>query len=69
MQTFPDRYTKGVLQAAADIVKTEGVAFLLTGLGPTVVGYGIEGALKFGLYEMFKVFLRCYNNCGYCKYW
>ena len=32
-----------------------GALFLLAGLGPTVVGYGIEGALKFGLYETFKV--------------
>lgn len=23
--------------------------------GPTVVGYGLEGALKFGFYETFKV--------------
>ena len=29
--------------------------FLLAGLGPTVVGYGLEGALKFGFYETFKV--------------
>jgi solute carrier family 25 phosphate transporter 3 len=55
MQTFPAKYSKGVLAAARDIVKTEGVAFLLTGLGPTVLGYGIEGALKFGFYEAFKV--------------
>jgi solute carrier family 25 phosphate transporter 3 len=26
----------------------------LTGLGPTVVGYGIEGAMKFGVYEISK---------------
>ena len=72
------QYTKGALSAARDIVREEGVGFLLTGLGPTVlgtvhtaallstggddsdallscVGYGIEGALKFGCYEAFKV--------------
>ena len=94
MQTNPEKYTKGVLAAASDIVKTEGAAFLLSGLGeqplptlipdssgffpattfivtnfrisdsmyttitvrsgPTVVGYGLEGALKFGFYETFK---------------
>lgn len=55
MQTFPERYKGGVWQAATDIVRTEGAAFLLTGLGPTVLGYGFEGALKFGFYEAFKV--------------
>eukprot|EP00596_Hydrurales_sp_CCMP1899_P007472 CAMPEP_0119041892 /NCGR_PEP_ID=MMETSP1177-20130426/14163_1 /TAXON_ID=2985 /ORGANISM="Ochromonas sp, Strain CCMP1899" /LENGTH=181 /DNA_ID=CAMNT_0007008293 /DNA_START=72 /DNA_END=614 /DNA_ORIENTATION=+ len=54
MQTNPEKYTKGVLSAAKDIVATEGAAFLLSGLGPTVVGYGLEGALKFGFYETFK---------------
>ena len=33
----------------------QGALFLLAGLGPTVVGYGLEGALKFGFYETFKV--------------
>merc|ERR1711862_76863 len=35
------------------ILKSEGPA-LLGGLGPTVIGYGIEGALKFGVYEVMK---------------
>lgn len=26
--------------------------------GPTIVGYGLEGALKFGFYESFKVILQ-----------
>ncbi|RYH20686.1 solute carrier family 25 protein [archaeon] len=55
MQTNPEKYDKGVLAAASDIIKTEGVGFLLAGLGPTVVGYGLEGALKFGFYETFKM--------------
>eukprot|EP01032_Pedospumella_encystans_P015584 gene15584-17812_t len=55
MQTHPEKYSKGVVQAARDIVKQEGVGYLLAGLGPTVVGYGFEGALKFGFYETFKV--------------
>ena len=54
MQTDPAKYTQGVFQAAKDIVATEGPGFLLAGLAPTVVGYGIEGALKFGAYESFK---------------
>jgi solute carrier family 25 phosphate transporter 3 len=55
MQQNPEKYSKGVIAAAKDIVATEGLGFLLAGLGPTVGGYGIEGALKFGFYETFKV--------------
>lgn len=54
MQTNPERFNKGVVHAAGDIISKEGVGFLLAGLGPTVVGYGLEGALKFGFYETFK---------------
>jgi solute carrier family 25 phosphate transporter 3 len=43
-----------MLAATASIVKTDGPGALLSGLGPTVVGYGIEGAMKFGVYEMAK---------------
>jgi len=54
MQTEPEKYNHGVLHAAKEIVSQEGVGYLLAGLGPTVVGYGLEGALKFGFYETFK---------------
>lgn len=57
MQTEPTKYNQGILKAAASIIKTEGVLFLLAGLGPTIIGYGIEGALKFGLYESLKPLL------------
>ena len=40
--------------ATLDIIKTEGPSALTTGLGPTVVGYGVEGAMKFGIYEVCK---------------
>ena len=33
-------------QATAEIIKTDGPQALLGGLGPTVVGYGVEGAMK-----------------------
>ena len=48
------KYDKGMLAATVDIVKTDGAGTLLSGLGPTVVGYGIEGAMKFGVYEVAK---------------
>ena len=54
MQQDPERYKEGVVGAAKDIVMNEGPLFLLAGLGPTIVGYGLEGALKFGCYESFK---------------
>lgn len=54
MQSYPERYTEGVLKAARDIVDQKGLAYLSKGLMPTLVGYGFEGALKFGCYEFFK---------------
>ena len=38
MQAFPEKYSKGVVHATRQIIRTEGIAFLLTGLGPTVLG-------------------------------
>jgi solute carrier family 25 (mitochondrial phosphate transporter), member 3 len=58
MQAFPDRYDNGVFAAAKDIIASEGVGYLLTGLGQTVIGYGVEGALKFGCYESLKIAFR-----------
>ena len=57
MQQAPEKYKGGMLSAARTMVSVEGVGVLLTGLEPTVVGYGIEGAVKFGLYEAFKTIL------------
>ena len=48
-----DRY-HGMTHAARTIVKEEGAGALLTGLGPTTVGYFLQGWFKFGLYEYFK---------------
>lgn len=33
MQAFPEKYSKGLFQAARDIISSEGVFFLLAGLG------------------------------------
>jgi Mitochondrial carrier protein len=46
IQADPEKYAGGMRQAAAQIIKTDGAQALLGGLGPTVVGYGIEGAMK-----------------------
>jgi solute carrier family 25 phosphate transporter 3 len=53
MQSNPEKY-KSLLPATATIIREEGAASLVKGLGPTLVGYGIEGALKFGIYEITK---------------
>lgn len=48
-----DKYS-GLAHATRTIVKEEGAGVLLTGLGPTAVGYFLQGWFKFGLYEYFK---------------
>lgn len=36
------------------VVQAEGAGALLTGFGPTAAGYFLQGAFKFGGYELFK---------------
>lgn len=43
-----------MVQAARRIVANEGAAALLTGFGPTAVGYLVQGGAKFAGYEFFK---------------
>ncbi len=43
-----------MITAFRQVVSSEGAGALLTGLGPTVVGYAIQGAFKFGGYEFWK---------------
>ena len=63
MQADPKRYDQGVAASALKILKEDGPSTLLGGLGPTVVGYGIEGAMKFGLYEVLKpVFVQLLSS-------
>ena len=53
-QADPELYRGNLRQAAQSIIEKEGTGALLKGLAPTVVGYGLEGALKFGVYESLK---------------
>ncbi|GAX19340.1 hypothetical protein FisN_4Lh081 [Fistulifera solaris] len=57
IQASPLDYRDGFWRATKTILENEGGAVLLRGLSPTVVGYGIEGATKFGLYESLKPIL------------
>ena len=45
---------KSMIEATVEIVKQGGPFALLAGLGPTALGYLIEGAVKFGIYEVSK---------------
>lgn len=42
---------KGMVDAFIKIPKQEGISALFLGLAPTTVGYLLQGALKFGLFE------------------
>jgi solute carrier family 25 (mitochondrial phosphate transporter), member 3 len=64
-QSDPAKYGKmGLIGTAMDIARTDGSDALLGGLGPTVVGYGIEGAMKFGVYEITKPMFRALFSHG-----
>lgn len=53
-QVDPSLKDMGLIELTAKIVKEEGIQALLAGLGPTALGYLIEGAIKFGIYEVMK---------------
>ncbi|KAJ1490265.1 mitochondrial carrier family [Baffinella frigidus] len=55
MQLMPDVYNKGMIGGFRQVIAAEGVGALATGLGPTVVGYFIQGWFKFGGVELFKI--------------
>lgn len=54
IQLDPKVYNKGTIGSFKQVIQTEGASALLTGLGPTVLGYSLQGAFKFGGYELFK---------------
>ncbi|KIJ54757.1 hypothetical protein M422DRAFT_24661 [Sphaerobolus stellatus SS14] len=45
---------KGNFDGWGKIYKADGLRGLYTGVGPTAIGYAIQGACKFGFYEYFK---------------
>jgi len=45
---------KGLGSGLSKIYNKTGFSGLMTGWGPTLVGYSVQGAFKFGLYEFFK---------------
>ncbi|KAG7806785.1 hypothetical protein KL921_004579 [Ogataea angusta] len=53
LQVKPGLY-KGNLDGIKSIIKTEGLRKVFTGIGPTFIGYGLQGSGKYGFYEVFK---------------
>ena len=53
-QTVAAYQDMSLLEGLARVVSDDGPTALLTGVVPTIVGYGLEGALKFGTYEALK---------------
>jgi solute carrier family 25 phosphate transporter 3 len=43
-----------MVTAFRQVIKAEGAGALLTGFGPTAIGYALQGAFKFGGYEFWK---------------
>ena len=56
-------YNRGLIGGFRQVIAKEGAGALLTGVGPTFAGYFLQGAFKFGGYELFKQ--QCINMLGY----
>jgi len=54
IQLEPEVYNKGMVSAFRHVIRNEGAGALLTGFGPTALGYALQGAFKFGGYEFWK---------------
>lgn len=52
-QVNPTKYA-GTISGLKTIVAEEGTKGLWKGVGPTLVGYSLQGMFKYGLYEIFK---------------
>ncbi|KAI1749853.1 mitochondrial phosphate carrier protein [Xylaria castorea] len=63
IQVDPLAYNRGISGGLRQVVVGEGAGALATGLGPTVAGYFLQGALKFGGYEFLKT--RAIDALGY----
>jgi len=55
IQLDPVKYNQGMIGGFRQIIAAEGAGALATGLGPTAVGYFIQGWFKFGGVEFFKI--------------
>jgi len=67
IQLDPVKYNQGMIGGFRQIIAAEGVGALATGLGPTAVGYFVQGWFKFGGVEFFKINLA--QSLGERKAW
>ncbi|ROV97799.1 hypothetical protein VPNG_08665 [Cytospora leucostoma] len=63
IQLDPKTYNRGMIGGFKQVIQNEGAGALLTGFGPTAAGYFLQGAFKFGGYELFKQ--QAINIVGY----
>ncbi|KAI9889916.1 MAG: mitochondrial phosphate carrier protein [Vezdaea aestivalis] len=63
IQLDPVTYNSGLIGGFRKVIANEGAGALMTGFGPTAAGYFLQGAFKFGGYELFKQ--QCINLFGY----
>ena len=54
IQLDPVTYNRGMIGGIRQVIANEGAGALWTGFGPTAAGYFLQGAFKFGGYELFK---------------
>jgi len=54
IQLEPTVYNQGMIGGFRQVIAKEGAGALFTGFGPTVLGYFLQGAFKFGGYEFWK---------------
>jgi len=55
IQLDPVTYNRGLIGGFRQVIAAEGTGALATGLGPTAIGYFIQGWFKFGGFEYFKI--------------
>jgi solute carrier family 25 phosphate transporter 3 len=67
IQLEPEVYNRGMIGGFRQVIAAEGVGALATGLGPTIVGYFIQGWFKFGGVEFFKI--KMVDSMGVEKAW
>lgn len=67
IQLEPTKYNKGMISGFRTVIAEEGAMALSTGLGPTAIGYFIQGWFKFGGVEFFKI--KTANAMGVEKAW
>jgi solute carrier family 25 phosphate transporter 3 len=63
IQLDPVTYNNGLIGGFRKVIANEGAGAVWTGFGPTAAGYFLQGAFKFGGYELFKQ--QAINLVGY----